>query len=323
MKHTAGFLDITLRVMALMLALAYGIGLLFLASGQAQAAQLNQNPTITDSVIRVGDIFGGVEDHIASHVLGPAPKPGKDMVLDAMTLNRLASALDLSWRSNNYAEQVRIRSATHMVDQQDIKDLIVDKIMSQGITQKFDIDLSDSSPEIILPLSKPNTVEIADFDYNSRHEWFTAELVSPSVSDPVTRTKVSGRVSFTTDIPVLKNSLQKGSIISAHDIKWTTVPTKAIPQDAVLRAEDIIGLTPKRMIIAEQPVQMGNLEKPQLVERGETVTIIYEDGPLTLTARGQALQGGAEKDLITVVNTTSNRSVDALIMASGTVLVQP
>ena len=73
------------------------------------------------------------------------------------------------------------------------------------------------------------------------------------------------------------------------------------------------GLTPRRMIAAGKPVKANDVQAPRIVARGEAVTLIYKAGALNLTARGKALEFGAKGDVIRVVNTQSNRSIDAIV----------
>jgi flagella basal body P-ring formation protein FlgA len=61
--------------------------------------------------------------------------------------------------------------------------------------------------------------------------------------------------------------------------------------------------------------------KPELVERGESVTIIYQSPGLMLAVRGKASDGGAEGDMIDVVNLQSKRVVRGTIIGRGQVAV--
>ena len=78
-------------------ALALALGLYLYFGGAAKAVDLRQNATIEGSVITLGDIFYNLPGN-GDKVLGPAPRPGADMVLNARTLLRVAMALDLPWR---------------------------------------------------------------------------------------------------------------------------------------------------------------------------------------------------------------------------------
>jgi flagella basal body P-ring formation protein FlgA len=63
--------------------------------------------------------------------------------------------------------------------------------------------------------------------------------------------------------------------------------------------------------------------KPELVQRGENVTIVYQAPGLMLAVRGKAKDGGAEGDMIDVVNLQSKRTVRATIIGRDRVAVEP
>ncbi len=50
----------------------------------ASAVSLKYNTLVEDNVITLGDVFTGL-DRKADKVLGPAPRPGQDMTLNART----------------------------------------------------------------------------------------------------------------------------------------------------------------------------------------------------------------------------------------------
>jgi flagella basal body P-ring formation protein FlgA len=61
--------------------------------------------------------------------------------------------------------------------------------------------------------------------------------------------------------------------------------------------------------------------KPQLVRRGEPVTIRIVSGALAITASGRALNGGGQGEMVRVVTNATNRTLDGTIEGSGTVRV--
>jgi flagella basal body P-ring formation protein FlgA len=77
------------------------------------------------------------------------------------------------------------------------------------------------------------------------------------------------------------------------------------------------------MINAERPIRTGELMKPEIVQRNENVTIVYQVPGLMLAVRGKATDGGAEGDMIDVVNLQSNRTLRATIIGPGQVAVAP
>ena len=67
----------------------------------------------------------------------------------------------------------------------------------------------------------------------------------------------------------------------------------------------------------------ADLTKPAVVQRNDTVTLIYEAPGLTLTLRGQAQDAGALGDTISVINSQSKRIVQGVVSGPGRVTVTP
>ena len=84
----------------------------------------------------------------------------------------------------------------------------------------------------------------------------------------------------------------------------------------------MIGKTPLRQVQAGEPIRQRDLISPQLVQRGDEILIQFSSGAIQLTAKGKAMQPGAEGDLIRVVNLGSNQSLRAEIVGDKIVRVQ-
>lgn len=304
--------------------IVFGVLVLLAFSNQAKAAtMLRQNNVITDGTIHLGDIFSGLRESRANKVLGPAPHPGKDMMLNARTLMRIAIAMDLSWRPTSNSDYIVLSTAATMIDQDMIKDKLSAALRDRGVPGEFDITLSsDSATEMILPQDADKNAAVQSVDINDKKDWFKAVMVAPSLDNPLQRIKVHGRIERTVEVPVLVNNIRSGTVIGASDIEMMKIPARSITQDILLSADELSGKTPKRVIMSGQPVKSQDVRDPLLVERGKSVTMIFANGGLQLTAMGKALQNGAKGDVIRVVNSASNRTVDAIITNNQEVTVR-
>ena len=306
----------TLLSAILLLTVGVAIG-----SKVAMAASLKQISIVNDDVLRLGDIFDNVQRN-ADYVLGAAPRPGEDMTLNARTLYRIASAMDIQWRPATSADSITIRREANIVPFDTVQNAIRKEIKNKGLDTNFEIELSSGKPTIILPNDLPLNVEVSDMNYNHQKDFFTATLVSPSLDNPIRKINVSGLVDRQAQIPVLRTTLQNGDVIGKNDIDYIQISSKDIQHNAVMKSEDMIGLTPRRIAHAGKFIQRGTLEKPRLVERGEVITINFQQGPLLLTAKGKALQSGAIGDVIRVTNAQSSRTISATVNGSKEVIVR-
>jgi flagella basal body P-ring formation protein FlgA len=68
-------------------------------------------------------------------------------------------------------------------------------------------------------------------------------------------------------------------------------------------------------------LKIADLAKPDLVQRDQSVTLIYESTGLFLTIRGKALEGGTEGDVVSVMNLQSKRTVSGVVTGRGQVSI--
>jgi flagella basal body P-ring formation protein FlgA len=311
----------TLRGIILTMVLGFGLLLAVLTIGTADAATLKSISTVNDDVIRLGDIFEGVSDN-GNVVLGRAPLPGSDMILSARTLMRISSTYGVDWKAQSVADQTIVRRESHTVSPLDIQDAVKLALARRGVDGSYTVVLNNLNTAVTLPRNIPATAEVTNLNYTPGRDGFTATLASPSADNPLKTISVSGILQQTIQIPVLKASLRKGDIIGSTDIEWIDTVRSGLMQDTIVDADELIGKTPVRILSLGQPIRMRDIEKPQLVARGDDITIIFQYDGMQLTAKGKAMQNGAEGDLIRAVNVSSNRSVTAKITGDRVVTVQ-
>jgi len=242
------------------------------------------------------------------------------MVLNTLTLMQVAAALSIDWKPQSTADQVTVRSASTLVDQQIVADVLTQKLQEKGVNGKFTLSFFDT-PKLILPKDAPATAEVASITFHPESDRFEATVVGPAKDHPTGTIQISGHVEHVIPVPMLKNPVRNGDIIKADNVEWKDMPARSVRADGILDADRLIGKTPRRMVLADQAVHENDVIEPLLVSRGQTVMIMYEKGPITVTAKGKALEDGARGSLIRVVNTTSSRSIDATVSDDGMVTV--
>lgn len=290
-------------------------------SVRANAIGLKQNAELRDNVITLGDIFYDLPRD-EDKVLGVAPRPGDQITLNARTLMKIALALDLAWRPASSDEHIVLRRAATLIDTDAIKAALKKEIAAKGFPGKFDLAIPPQTSEIILPEDMPASFDITKLELDPARGTFSAHLAAPSASNPVVTNRISGAIHSIVEVPVLRDTLRYGDIIGQRDIEMMDVQSRLVKGDILLNPADIIGMTPRRMVFAGKPVGNNDLQAPQIVSRGEAITMIFQSGGLKLTAQGRALEDGAKGDVIRVVNNSSKKSLDAIVTAENEVQVQ-
>jgi flagella basal body P-ring formation protein FlgA len=314
--------EITLGIRIALLILGVSIGTVFLIVGakKAMAATLRSDTIITGDYIRLGDVFDGVKN--AEYVLGPAPQPGKEMVLNARTLYKIAAALDVDWQPSSNTEQLILRREAAIIPQAELTSALEEKVRENGVDQSFSLSFNSALTDLVLPAGMEEKVEVTAFTFDPQTDLFRATLAAPSAENPVKTMNVSGRVERLVAVPVLKNTLKNGDIIGTMDLDYVEMPKNKIASGVVVNEKDLVNMSPRRMIAGGKPVQLNDLERPRMVDRGDNITLVFANGPIILTAKGKSLQTGALGDTVRVSNMDSNKNLQGTVTAHREVTVR-
>lgn len=286
---------------------------------RAMAATLRFNPVVETNQIRVGDIFDGVGEH-ADHALAPAPKPGQSITWNTRTLMRISTAFDLGWSPNHHNEAVNIRRTGQIVPQELVEETVLSELYAkEGMQERMTLSLRDYQ-DIVLPDDANMQLQVVSLDYDPVSKTVGALM---RANDPLIKTNytIRGSLSRVIAVPVLRATMRKGDVIGEYDVDWIDISEHQLRPDMVIRAEDIVGMTPRRFISIGDVVRFNDLDKPKLVQRGEPVTITYNTGRIQLTAQGRALENGAKGHMIEVANKSSNRTIQAVVTGTREVSV--
>ena len=85
----------------------------------------------------------------------------------------------------------------------------------------------------------------------------------------------------------------------------------------------VLGQEARVAIYAGRPVLAGDIGPPALVERNQTVTLVYSRGALTILAEGRSLGRGGAGDSLRAMNIASRTTVTGRVAGDGTVHVGP
>lgn len=308
------------KLIFLVLSITLGLGFILLGSQAAMAVGLKETAIVRDNMITLGDLFYGLEES-EDKVLGAAPQPGSDMILNARTLMRVAVAMNLPWRPASSADQITIRRAATIIRKSDIQDSLSGALGKQGLKGPFSLDLIDGAQDILLPYDQPESFVLEDVYYDPQREWVEAKIMAPSAENPIFQSHIKGKIERLIPVPVMREMTRAGTIIGQRDIEIINLPARSVKSGMILSFEDIDGMTPRRLLHAGKPILDNEIEAPQIVSRGEMITITFEDGPLSLSTEGRALQNGAKGDVVRVVNSASNKTIQGLITADKQVSV--
>ncbi|MDU6374330.1 MAG: flagellar basal body P-ring formation chaperone FlgA, partial [Bradyrhizobium sp.] len=91
---------------------------------------------------------------------------------------------------------------------------------------------------------------------------------------------------------------------------WVSYPEMvALAGGEPASRELAVGMQMRRAVRAGQALKTTDLAKPDLVQRDQTVTLIYQTAGIYLTTRGKTLEAGTDGDVVSVLNLQSKHTV--------------
>jgi len=283
---------------------------------------LNENVNVIGSIIHLGDLFDGVGDK-ASVAVAYAPEPGKRAFFDVNWLYRVAQQHKLAWKPLSLRQRSVVERGSIVIGSEEIKDHILAALVEKGIGAEFSIELNNNMLRLHLPSDSSATMAVQDITFNPNTRRFAANIVAPVDSPGSTRTRVTGKIFRMLEIPVLNRRLAGGEIIRNQDIKWIEIRSKQTGRNVITNETDLVGMSAKRGLRMGVPIRISEVGHPVLVVKGSLVVMTLIMPQMRLTSQGKAMENGIDGDTIRVLNTQSNKVVQATVTSSGQVRVIP
>lgn len=289
---------------------------------QSDRPALRASVTIADNVVRIGDLVENAGPVAGIPVfrapdLGTTGAVSTDRVIEAIRPHQL---IDIDTRG--LAEVVVTRSA-RTITPQEISDRIAQVLSTQyQLGEAHNISLNFDLP--MHPLEVESTaggdLQALALNYDTHTGRFDVTLGLPSSlvmrHSPAHFTGVAIQ---TVDAVTVDHPIERGEVLQASDITVLRRPRAQSGGLADMRGA--VGLAARRQLQPGQPIQISDLTKPNIVQRDDTVTLVYEAPGLVLTIRGQAQQAGALGDTISVLNQQTKRTVQGVVSGPGRVTV--
>lgn len=282
---------------------------------------LKPSSVVIENNITLGDIFTGVEEY-AGKTVAIAPAPGGQIILDAKQLFRIARALNLNWRPISMQTSIVISRASSIVKGEEIEDVVTQSLLEKGVEKDAEIVFNSRDIEINIPININPSIVVRDLviDNSKRRFSGTVDVVANETS--FGKARIAGQIFPTALVPMLNNTIPAGSIIKNSDVSLETVRSEQLKSNTIIDKRKIIGMEAKRNLRKGNTVQFSEIDRPVLVSRNQLVSIIINTPYMNLTAKGQAQENGSEGDLIKVVNTRSNKVIQARVTGEATVSVE-
>ena len=286
-----------------------------LAYTQSRAATLRVSTLLRSDVVRLSDLFDGVDNDRA---IGPAPEIGGRIFVEAAQLNAIARQFGVDWRSMSPADRTVLERPGRPYPRELALAALRAALQTSGVSSDADIDLPGYAPPM-LPLDAAVSADIGQLDYDPTTGRFTALLALAAPDIQPIHARLSGRVEDMLDIPVAVRRLLPGDVVGRGDLKMSRLRADTLRADVARDPSQAIGMEVRKPVGSGAPFPLAELGRPLEVKKGETVQVELQSPGLLIAAQGVALEGGAAGDPIRVMNATSRAVLEAQIVGAGKV----
>jgi flagellar basal body P-ring formation protein FlgA len=311
-------------LLAIALLVATAVTALAQSSNDVIAAPvLRANVVVADDLVRIGDVIdnAGTAAQIAIY---RAPDLGTTGSLPTAQLLTALQAHQVIGVDTRDIKAVSVTRLSRAIQAKDIQSQVAHALEHRGglgdaanLSLTFDRDVQD----VQLESSYTGALQPVASRYEPRSGRFDVsfEIGNDSNAKP-TRLRFTGSAIETLDAAVLTRDVQRNEMLKSSDVTTERRPRAEVGGDAAVR-DLAVGMQMRRQARAGQALRVADLAKPDLVQRDDNVTLIYESAGLYLTIRGKAMENGTEGDVVNVTNLQSKRTVSGVVIGRGQVAI--
>ena len=315
----------SLLIATALLAAAPTVALAQARDAAPSAPVLRANVTVSSDIVRIGDVVdnAGSAAQIAIYRAPDLGTTGTLPVAQIIATLRTHQVIGVDTKNMN---EISVTRQARTVTPSDIEQHVAQALERRnGLGDAADLQLTFDRSLQTMQLESSNNGALhataARFDPRSGRFDVVLEITNEASSTP-TRLRFTGTAVDTVEAVVLARGIDRNEIVKASDVSIERRPRAELGREAAGRDQGV-GMQARRQLRAGQALRASDLAKPDLVQRDQAVTIVYQTGGITLTIRGKAMENGTDGDVVSVMNLQTKRSFSGVVVGRGQVLVTP
>uniref|UniRef100_A0A832A2Y0 Flagellar basal body P-ring formation protein FlgA n=1 Tax=Desulfacinum infernum TaxID=35837 RepID=A0A832A2Y0_9BACT len=270
-------------------------------AGAFRSIPLGQSPPVgSEKTVRTDNLGPYLKKVLAS--LGTDPEQVFLSIPERITLRRKAATVNPQLVEDLYRAYIRDHAPWDPAEM-DIRDIVISGLAAvpEGeVTQQI-----EAPPETSFLGVVPLTIH---FFVEGRK---------------VRSLRVAGKVTVRKKVLHAAQNLRRDTVLGPEHLEFREILLSDAAKTYATRMEELVGKRLIRPVNARQPIETAFVDKPLCITSGKPVTILYQDGSLKLTAKGESKESGAEGDWIRVVNAASQKTLKAKVVDETTVALNP
>ncbi len=288
------------------------------------APVLRANVSVTGDIVRIGDMIdnAGSAARIAIYRAPDLGTTGSLPTTQVLTALRAHQVIGVDTRD---IKEIAVTRLARTVATKEIEQAVASAVEHRSglgdaanLTLTFDRDVQD----IRLDAANSGAIQPVAARVDPRSGRFDVTFdIANADGAASTKLRFTGTAIETREVAVLTRNVDRGDLLRSADLVVERRPKAEIGGDAASR-DKAIGMQVRRPMRATQALRSADLVKPDLVQRDQNITLIYQSAGLYLTTRGKALDNGTEGDTVNVLNPQSNRTITGVVTGRGQVTIE-
>jgi flagellar basal body P-ring formation protein FlgA len=287
------------------------------------APALRASVVVTADVVRIGDVIdnAGTSAQIAIY---RAPDLGTTGSLPTAQILTALQAHQVIGVDTRDIKAVSVTRLSRKLEAKDIEQQVAHAIEHRNglgdaanLTLTFDRDVQDMQ----LDASNTGDMQPTSARFDPRNGRFDVSFeIGNDVNAATTKLRFTGTAIETVEAAVLTRNVDRTEVLKSSDVVVERRPKAEVGADVANR-DRAVGMQARKQLRAGQALKTADLAKPDLVQRDQNVTLIYETAGLYLTVGGKALEGGTEGDVVNVLNLQSKRTISGVVVGRAQVAI--
>jgi flagellar basal body P-ring formation protein FlgA len=284
---------------------------------------LRAQVTVESDIVRIGDMIENAGS-AAQIAIYRSPDLGTTGMLPTAQVINALQAHQVIGVDTRDIKSVSVTRLARTLDAKEIESQVAHALEHRSglgeaanLYLTFDRDVQG----VRLDASNSGALQPITVRYEPRSGRFDVSFeIANDTNNSRTKLRFTGIAVEMLEAAVLTRNVDRGEQLKASDVVTERRPKAELGNDAAIRGR-AVGMQMRKSVRAGQPLKANDFGKPDLVQRDDNVTLIYEASGIYMTARGKAVDSGTEGDAVTVLNLQSKRTISGVVVGKGQVAI--
>jgi len=288
------------------------------------APSLKASATVMGDIVRIGDLVENA-GAVADVPIFRAPDLGQTGSVPVASVLEAVRGHHIIGLDTRGLSEVAVTHAARAITAKDVEARILLALAGKyGLPDSSNLAIvfDNEVRTVVVEATATNELTVVRLSYEPRTTRFDIAFELPgSALARRLPLRFTGSLAETFQAVVPTHEIAQGQVIKVSDLALERRPKTSSTATTLTTIEQAQGLSTKHALRAGQVIRQADVAKPELVGRGETVTIVFQVPGILLTILGKAAEPGALGDVISVLNVQSKHTLQATVIGPGRVSV--